>query len=310
VKISVVIPTYRRPDSLNRCLEGLRQQDRSADEVLVVTQDGDEESLRIAELWSHWPAVKVLRQAGGGAVGQYNLGLESSGGDVIAITDDDSIPRPDWLARIERRLIENQDLGGVGGRDIVHENGGTLHGNARLVGIVQWFGRIVHNHHLGTRIAPNIDILKGVNMSFRAAAIGGLRFDKDLRGEGAQVCLDMAFSLAVQKRKWRLLFDPEVIVDHFPAPRFDPDQRTAPSLQAIENSSYNLFLTLRRHMKPGWRRRMALCWAYWIGIERAPGFIRGLVSSLRGDKAGIAMRAAARRAWNAARHDCVRLKPL
>jgi len=304
VKISVVIPTYRRPDSLNRCLEGLRQQARSADEVLVVTQDGDEESLRIAELWSHWPAVKVLRQAGGGAVGQYNLGLESSGGDVIAITDDDSVPRPDWLLRIERRLIENKDLGGVGGRDIVHENGVTIHGNARLVGIVQWFGRIVHNHHLATRMAPDIDILKGVNMSFRASAVGDLRFDKDLRGEGAQVCLDMAFSLAVQKRKWRLLFDPDVIVDHFPAQRFDPDQRKAPSLQAVENGSYNLFLTLRRHMKPGWRRRMALCWAYWIGIERAPGLIRGLVSSLRGDKAGTAMRTVARRAWNAAKRDC------
>lgn len=284
MKISVVIPTYRRPDSLNRCLEGLRKQVRSADEVLVVTQERDEESLRIAALWSHWPAVRVLRQAGGGAVAQYNLGLESSGGDVIAITDDDSVPRPDWLFRIERWMTEDKDLGGIGGRDVVHENGVPIPGTARLVGIVQWFGRIVHNHHLGTRVASNVDILKGVNMSFRAAAVADLRFDTDLRGEGAQVCLDMAFSLAVKKRRWRLLFDPEVIVDHFPAQRFDPDQRKAPTLQAIENSSYNLFLTVRRHMKRGWRRNMALGWAYWIGIERAPGVIRGLVSLLRETK--------------------------
>ena len=54
----------------------------------------------------------------------------------------------------------------------MHENGVPIHGNARLVGIVQWFGRIVHNHHLGIRVAPDIDILKGVNMSFRAAAVG------------------------------------------------------------------------------------------------------------------------------------------
>jgi cellulose synthase/poly-beta-1,6-N-acetylglucosamine synthase-like glycosyltransferase len=306
VKISVVIPTYRRPDSLNRCLEGLQKQVRSADEVLVVTQKGDEESLRLPEVWSHWPALKVLRQSGGGAVGQYNLGLQSSRGDVIAFTDDDSVPRPDWLLRIERWLIENEDLGAIGGRDIVHENGIPVPGNARLVGVVQWFGRIVHNHHLGTCVAPDINILKGVNMSFRASAVGELRFDTDLRGQGAQVCLDMAFSLAVHKRKWRLLFDPEVIVDHFPAQRFDPDQREAPSFQAIENSSYNLFLTIRRHMKRGWRRRMALGWAYWVGIERTPGFLRGLLSLVRRDKAGISMRAAARRAWNAAKHDCGR----
>ena len=92
MKISVVIPTYRRPDSLNRCLEGLRRQVRPADEVLVVTQDGDQESLEIAAVLSHWPAVKVLRQAGGGAVGQYNLGLDSSRGDVIAITDQTLFP--------------------------------------------------------------------------------------------------------------------------------------------------------------------------------------------------------------------------
>ena len=47
MKISVVIPTYRRPESLKRCLEGLRRQVRPAHEVLVVTQDGDEESLEL-----------------------------------------------------------------------------------------------------------------------------------------------------------------------------------------------------------------------------------------------------------------------
>jgi cellulose synthase/poly-beta-1,6-N-acetylglucosamine synthase-like glycosyltransferase len=300
MKLSVVIPTYRRAESLNRCLEGLHKQIRPADEILVVTQTEDDESSRLLESWSEWPVLKKIQQPAGGAVSQYNSGLDASKGEVIAVTDDDAVPRPDWLLRIERYFMEFPDLGGVGGRDFVRENGVELHGDAHLIGVVQPFGRIVHNHHIGTRLLTNVDILKGVNMAFRAVAIGDLRFDTSLRGNGAQTCLDMAFSFGVQKRGWRLLYDPEVAVDHYPARRFDADQRGAPSIEAIENNSFNIYLTLRRHMRRGLRRRAALSWANWIGVERSPGILRGLVSGLKGDRFGIEMRQATKRAWVAA----------
>ncbi|HEY4356904.1 MAG TPA: glycosyltransferase [Acidobacteriaceae bacterium] len=302
--ISVVIPTYKRPDSLQQCLQGLRVQQRPADEVLVIIQAGDEETLEMLARWTDWPALKVLQVTGGGAVAQYNRGLDAGEGNIVAITDDDSIPRPDWLVRIEKRFAEDENLGGVGGRDIVHQGGSILNGDAKLVGIVQWFGRIIHNHHVGSRFAAEIDILKGVNMSFRAAALQGLRFDTGLRGKGAQVCLDMAISFAVRKRNWRMLYDPDIVVDHFPATRFDPDQRDAPSMEAVEESSYNFYLTLRRYLHKGFRRGNALRWARWIGTARSPGILRGLFSRLKGDREGMEMRAAAQRAWLDAKRDC------
>ncbi|HET6145527.1 MAG TPA: glycosyltransferase family 2 protein [Candidatus Acidoferrales bacterium] len=298
MKISVVIPTYRRADSLNRCLQGLQNQIRPPDEVVVVTRSGDGESNSLLDQWHTLPLRKLVCDDVKGAVSQYNLGLDQSQGDVIAVTDDDAVPRPDWLSRIERHFAQDDKLGGVGGRDIVYENGSPISGPAKAVGVVRWFGRIIHNHHLGSRKKSDVHILKGVNMSFKAMAIEGIRFDSDLRGQGAQTSLDLAFSLCVHKRGWRLLYDPELIVDHYPATRFDGDQRTAPDMQAIEDSSFNMYLTLRRHMRRGARRRTALLWAWSIGTERSPGWARGLLSHLRGDQLGIEMRNAARRAWN------------
>ncbi|MGI8501337.1 MAG: glycosyltransferase family 2 protein, partial [Hassallia sp.] len=42
--ITVLIPTYRRPLDLVRCLEALKKQTRQADEVLVVVRDTDAET--------------------------------------------------------------------------------------------------------------------------------------------------------------------------------------------------------------------------------------------------------------------------
>ncbi len=306
--ISVVIPTYRRPDSLKRCLEGLRTQVRPADEVLVVTQEVDEESAQMLADWTDWPALKVVRQTDRGAVKQYNRGLDASRGDIVAITDDDSVPRPDWLLRVEAHFRQSSDLGGVGGPDIVYVDGVPVASTAKQVGVVRWYGRIVHEHHRGSRFCPAVDVLKGVNMSFRRTAIEGVRFDTDLRGAGAQTCLDMAFSFDVQRQGWRMLFDPEVVVDHYPARRHDDDDRVAPSLPAVENNAFNTYLTLRRHMRPGARRSAALLWANWVGARRSPGVIRGVLSRLRGDRMGVEMRMVTRRAWEAARVS-VRARP-
>ena len=44
MKITVLIPTYRRPKDLGRCLEALQKQTRPADEVLVVVRNTDAET--------------------------------------------------------------------------------------------------------------------------------------------------------------------------------------------------------------------------------------------------------------------------
>lgn len=44
MNISVLIPTYRRPKDLARCLEALKKQKRVPDEVLVIVRNTDAET--------------------------------------------------------------------------------------------------------------------------------------------------------------------------------------------------------------------------------------------------------------------------
>jgi len=114
-RISVVIPTYRRPGLLTRCLEALLAQTLPGDafEILVV-DDGDTEDTHaaVADIAARarlngGPAVRYLTPRGTrGPAGARNRGWRAAEGRVIAFTDDDTIPDPDWLRQGEQVLAQ------------------------------------------------------------------------------------------------------------------------------------------------------------------------------------------------------------
>ena len=91
--------------------------------------------------------------------------------------------------------------------------------------VIRRTGKICGNHHLGVGAPRTVSLLKGANMIYRRSAVGGLRFDTRLRGKGAQPCNDLSFSLSVRRTGWKMVYDPRVAVDHFPAERFDDNGR-------------------------------------------------------------------------------------
>ncbi|KWH43059.1 glycosyltransferase family 2 protein [Burkholderia stagnalis] len=279
MKISVLVPTYRRPADLARCLQALQRQARAPDEVIVVARPEDDathERLADPSVGGALP-LQVVPVDVPGQVAALNKGLDSAHGDIVAITDDDAAPRPDWLARVEAAFEADPRVGAVGGRDWVHEKGRVLDESRERVGQLTLSGKIVGNHHLGVGGAREVDMLKGANMSYRRAAIERLRFDTRLRGAGAQVHNDMAFSMRVQRDGWKLVYDPAIAVDHFPAERFDDDRRDAASLNAISNGAYNLHLILREHL-PLVRREIAWWWWTLVGTRVYPGLAHLLLA--------------------------------
>ena len=234
--VSVIVPTWRRPADLHRCLDTLADQARAADEVLVIHRAEDAETVQVLEQAPAGLALRRVVVEAAGQVAALNRGLEAARGDIIAITDDDAAPRADWLRRIVETFERDPTLTGLGGRDWLHIDGRLATGERRQVGRVQAWGRCIGNHHLGAGAPREVDILKGANMSFRHVHLGGRRFDVGLKGEGAQVCNDMAFCLALRKAGRRLVYDPAVAVDHFPGVRHDVDQRRGFSAEAHATS--------------------------------------------------------------------------
>jgi len=284
MKVTVLVPTYRRPADLARCLAALARQTRAPDEVVVVARVDDTDThtcLRDPATAGTLPLVIAPIDVPG-QVAALNRGLDAASGEVIAITDDDAAPRIDWVERIAAAFASDPRLGALGGRDWVHQKGGVLDGERPLVGKVTAHGKIIGNHHLGVGAAREVDILKGANMSYRRDAIRAIRFDARLRGAGAQVHNDMAFSLAVRNAGWKLVYDPLVAVDHFPAERFDDDKRDAQTMAALRNAAYNFHLILRDQLPP-LRRETAWWWWTLVGTRLYPGLTHAALALLSND---------------------------
>ena len=280
MKLTVLVPTYRRSADLLRCLQSLEQQTRKADELLVVVRDTDEETWKFLETYRiESLPLRILTVKAPGVIAAMNLGFESAQGDIISVTDDDAAPHADWLERIEAHFLASDRLGGLGGRDNIHINGipqdSTQSDLAPIVGQLQWFGRMVGNHHLGSGAAREVDILKGVNMSFRRTALAGLRCDERLKGTGAQVHFEVALSLGIQQQGWQLLYDPAVAVDHYLSKRFDEDQRNAFNAVACRNIAHNETFILLSHLPP-LRRVVYILWALLVGVRGTPGLVQVL----------------------------------
>lgn len=283
--VSVVVPSYMRPDELRRCIAALAAQLRPADEVIVVWRTGDKGAERlVAETAGRGVPIRGLCVDLPGQVAALNAGLEAAKGDIIAFTDDDAAPFPDWVLRIEQHFRADSRLGGLGGRD--HWDGVRGKGNHAVVGRVQWFGRCIGFHHAGRGEPRAVDILKGANMSFRRSAIEAIGFDPRLRGDGAQVANDLKLALQVKKQGWALVYDPNVAVDHYMAPRHDDDKRTYRSAAAQSNASHNQALALLEYLSP-WQVPIYLIWTFAIGSREVPGVAQAIRLKLRGvDRVG------------------------
>ena len=284
MNISVVLATYRRVERLGFCLKALQNQKRSADENLIIIRNNDLETQDFVEsIKLKWTNIKSITVAVPGQVAALNIGLKEAKGDIIVFTDDDAVPHSDWLEKIEQCFKSDLQIGGVGGREWLCRNGLNIKGSVCKVGVITWYGRIVGNHHLGAGEPREVDHLKGSNMSFRRKAIKNIYFDKHLRGRGAQYRNDLALSLAVKRRGWKLIYDPKVAIDHYYAKRFEEDQRGDFNLTAIEDAAYNEMLIFLKYMHV-LQKIACIIYAILVGNIFTPGICQWLRIALTGQK--------------------------
>jgi GT2 family glycosyltransferase len=283
--IGVLIPTYRRPAAAVRCLDGIIVQSRRADDIMFVVRRGDAES--VATLTSRMDGrlpVRILTVERPGLVAARNAGLDACRTDVLAMIDDDAVPHPDWLDRILAHFQRNPRLGGLGGKDHCYDGTKFDDGRAIVVGKLQWFGRVIGNHHRGFGEPREVDILKGVNMSYRAKVFTQVRFDERLRGSGAQANEDLCFSVAVRNAGWKLLYDPAVLVVHHIQPREEP--RFYGGVIPVWNATgfrdfaFNEVMAIWDVLPPG-RRGIFAIWSALVGTGVCPGLLQALRYSPR-----------------------------
>ena len=269
-RISVMVPTYARPEHLRRCLVALGRQTRRAAEVVVSYREDDEESrLAVEQFAALLPGVLVgvVVPAGANLVASMNAGLRRTTGDWVAMTDDDAEPGEDWLERLAS-YFDDPSIAGIGGRDrqVQHP------GEAAVVGKLQWFGRLIGNHHLGVGPPRDVDVLKGVNCCFRGDLLRAIGFDRRLRGVGNVANWEVALCLTIRSLAQRLVYDPSIVVQHHVAPRMDGDVNHRGGFAAgpLRDAVHNETLAVLEHV--GAVRAFALIvWSIVVGGGQAPG---------------------------------------
>jgi GT2 family glycosyltransferase len=200
VRISVIVPTYKRAPSLRRCLQSLRAQDHPDFEILVVddgSRDGSAEAVR-----SEFPEVRVFVQTRNlGPAAARNRGIRAATGELLAFTDDDCVPPTDWLRRHELLHAEAR-VGAAGGPQVARApNFFDRFDMARQPG---WYGAAAGSAPAGS------DVLYSNNLSVRREVFEqvGLFDERFLSGE------DPELTRRIARAGWVLLRDPGLRVEH------------------------------------------------------------------------------------------------
>lgn len=161
--ISVVVPSYNDAAMLERCLDALARQTRPADEIVVVDNGSTDATVDVARA----AGARVVSEPRRGIPQATSAGFDAAVGDVLGRLDADTIPPPDWVARVERAFTDAPDLDALSGP------GRFYGGNA----VIRWYAERVHMpmyYHFVAWVLGH-DVLYGSNLALRASAWRVLR---------------------------------------------------------------------------------------------------------------------------------------
>lgn len=119
MKISVIIPTYGRPDLLQKCLTALMAQTFANDdfEVIVVSDGPDKATQNMVDKLQKRTTCNLRflsTDKKRGPAAARNMGWINSLSELIAFTDDDTIPDKNWLTQIWNNYTHEEFLAFTG----------------------------------------------------------------------------------------------------------------------------------------------------------------------------------------------------
>lgn len=97
---TVAICTRERPDDLQRALRAVQSLRPSPEEILVV--DNNPRTARTRDVAARFPAVRYVREDRPGLDAARNRAMREATTPLVAFTDDDAAPEPEWLLHLLR----------------------------------------------------------------------------------------------------------------------------------------------------------------------------------------------------------------
>ncbi len=113
--VSVIIPIFNDSERLQHCLRALESQTFPDDayEVIVVDNASDED---VTVVVSQFPHASMILETQRGSYAARNTGIAIAKGAILAFTDADCIPAPNWIEQGVHSLRSVANCGLVAGR--------------------------------------------------------------------------------------------------------------------------------------------------------------------------------------------------
>lgn len=125
IKISVIVPTLNRGDSLTCFLKSLQKigtLNRSDTEVLIINNNNDQKTIESTKNICDKFGVRFCHETSIGKPYALNTGIIASNGRYLVFTDDDvEIYDPMWFDKMVSEFSKNKKLGYVSGNVIAYD---------------------------------------------------------------------------------------------------------------------------------------------------------------------------------------------
>ncbi|WP_054842130.1 glycosyltransferase [Vulcanisaeta distributa] len=115
MRVSVIVPTYKRAWSLPYLLNGLVNQSIKPHEVIIVLKPSGDGSEDVIRRYEDKLNIRVIIQERGYAIDAYDMGIKEADGDLLLFIDDDAVPHEDWVRRYIELFSKLTDAGAIGG---------------------------------------------------------------------------------------------------------------------------------------------------------------------------------------------------
>jgi len=191
--ISVIICTRNRIESLLECLESMRYQTTSPDELIIV--DSSDIPLITQKSFTTFftstyftNTVLIYQHTKPSLTHQRNVGIDQAHGDVIYFFDDDVILSHDYIKEMQRIFAGHPHYGGgMGTITNIAEYKPTLRYALRTFFLIQRSHATgmftcsgMPTHTYGTDSFKNVQVLGGCCCAYRAQILAKCRFDEYL----------------------------------------------------------------------------------------------------------------------------------
>jgi glucosyl-dolichyl phosphate glucuronosyltransferase len=270
--VSVIIPTFNRPEHLDETLGALLGMSVLPDEVLVVDDSTDERvadlvRLRSQRFLKEGVSLRYMRNPRErGSSAARNVGLEHTSSEIVMFLDDDVLLDRGYLDAVLDVYRAYPDAAGVQGHMHMYGEGFDVQS---VYNALRRAFALTYASEKGCEVLRSFKAsypvrvegveacswLSGTNQTYRRSSLGDLRFDERLRRYSLGEDLDLSFNVG-RRGEGKLYIVAAARLVH----REAGTERTGGD-RLLYVDSVNSYYLFRKNMPHTFLNRSVFCWS-------------------------------------------------